>query len=105
MTYFWLCLFFLAATSFASRGLFIILSNRISLAPSIQDALKYLAPSIFAAIIAPAVLNYRGSPDFSLGNLQLWAIVPAAIVAFKTKSIVFTLATGLLGLALLEYLF
>jgi branched-subunit amino acid transport protein len=89
--------------TFAMRFSFIALFGRVSVPPTVERALKYVAPSVLAAITLPALLAPGGTFD------PLNAFVPAAILgglaAWKTRSIGAAIVVGLPSLWILQWLF
>jgi branched-subunit amino acid transport protein len=82
----------------------LILGNR-EVSPVIRQALEYIPPAAFAALTLPAVLSPAGVVDLSLENLRLVAAVAAMLVGLWTRSITWVLASGLIALWALKYLF
>ena len=89
--------------TFAMRFSFIALFGRVSVPPTVERALKYVAPSVLAAITLPALLAPGGTFD------PFNAFVPAAILgglaARKTRSIGAAIVVGLPSLWILQWLF
>ena len=89
--------------TFEMRFSFIALFGRVSVPPTVERALKYVAPSVLAAITLPALLAPGGTFD------SFNAFVPAAILgglaAWKTRSIGAAIVVGLPSLWILQWLF
>lgn len=99
----WTVVILAGIATFAMRLSFIALFGRVSVPPSVERALKYIAPSVLAAITLPALLT----PDNALDAWNFY--VPAAILgglaAWKTRSIGAAIVVGLPSLWLLQWLF
>jgi len=68
----------------------------------LRRALRYVPPAVLTAIIFPELFIPAGTLDLSLGNERLLAGFAAALIAWRTKSIVLTLITGMAILLLLQ---
>lgn len=68
-----------------------------------QRPLKYVAPAVLAALVAPAVLLVDGSADITpLGNPRFAAAVAAAFVAWRAKNVAAVIIVGMSLLWLLQ---
>lgn len=94
----WTTIILGGAITFALRWSFIALAGVITLPRRVQDALQYVPAAVLAAIIAPGVLIQNQQLDISANNLRLWAAVIAALVAWRTRSILYTLVVGMAAL-------
>lgn len=68
--------------------------------------IRYVAPAVFAALVAPAVLLRDG--DFVLlpaDNPQALAMAVALLVAWRTRSVAATVVVGMAALWLLQAVF
>ena len=91
--------------TFCLRALFISFLSGMDLSPGFVRLLRYIPASVLSAIVAPPIILHHGSVPELMGKERLVAAVIAALVAFKTKSILATLVTGMAVLYLLKYLF
>lgn len=66
--------------------------------------LRFVPPSILAAIVLPELLRPTGMIDISPGNPQLLAGIVAALVVWKTKNTWLTILVGMLVLWVLSTL-
>jgi branched-subunit amino acid transport protein len=64
--------------------------------------LAYVPPAVLAALIAPEVFVRHGDLVLATDNPRLWAAVLAALVAFMTRSVLATIALGLLALWVIQ---
>lgn len=71
----------------------------------LQRALRYVPGAVLSAIIFPEILFRDGSLFFSLANFRLIAGVVAALVAWKSRNIMWTILSGMAALLLLQWLF
>jgi branched-subunit amino acid transport protein len=71
-------------------------------AVGLQTWLRYVAPAVLGALVAPAILAPDGR--FSVPGWQLAAYVLAAVVAATTRRMVAALAAGLAALVLVTLL-
>lgn len=98
----WTVIILAGVATFAMRFAFIALFGRISVPPTLERALKYVAPAVLAAISLPALVIRDGSFD------PINPFVPAAIIgglaAYFTKSIGAAIVVGLPALWLITWL-
>jgi branched-subunit amino acid transport protein len=98
----WLTILAMGAVTFAVRLSLIGAFGRRELPPFLQRALRYVPPAVLSAIIAPELLRPGGTLNLSPLNPRLLAGVLAALVAWRTKNVVVTIAVGMAALWLLQ---
>lgn len=81
--------------TFALRVSFIQAYGRLRIPPLLSQALAYVPASVLAALVFPAVTHPGGEMALDPGNARLLAAALAALVAWRTKSILLTLASGM----------
>ena len=91
----WLVILLAGAATFALRLSFIQLAGRTEPPALMRRALRYVPAAVLAALILPAFAARDGAIDLSFDNPRLLAGLIAAVVAFVTRSVLATLATGL----------
>ena len=83
-----------------------LLSSR-PLPPLLVRWLGLVPPAVLAALLAPELLlaQHNGAPALNLGagNVFLGAALPAALVAWRTRSFFGTVAVGMGSVALLRH--
>lgn len=100
----WITLVVGGAITFALRWSFIALAGVVTLPQSVQGALQYVPAAVLSAIVLPEVLVHNEHIDLSPGNLRLIAAIIAAFVAWRTRSILYTMIVGMAALWLLNAL-
>lgn len=75
------------------------------LPPFLVAWLRYVPVAVLAALLLPSLLIEADKINFSINNLYLWAAIPAALVAWKKKSLFGTVIVGMLFVALARLLF
>jgi branched-subunit amino acid transport protein len=100
----WLTMIAIGAATFTIRFSFIYLFGRLEIPVVARRALRFVPPAVFSAIIFPELFMPTGVIDVSLGNDRLLAGLLAALVAWRTKSVVLTILVGMAGLYLLQAL-
>jgi branched-subunit amino acid transport protein len=70
--------------------------------PNVRAALRYVPPAVLAALVLPAFLLADGSLAVGPGNDRLLAGGVAAVVAWRTGSVLGTLVVGMAALYLLR---
>lgn len=71
-----------------------------SLPPLVVAWLRYVPPAVLAAMLLPSILAPEGTLDPAWNNLYLWAALPTVWVAWKTRSLVGAVLTGMALVAL-----
>lgn len=100
----WLTIAGVGLGSYLLRLSFIALWQRLRVPPLVNRALEYVPSAVLAALVVPALLRPEGFVDLTVDNLRLLAGVLAAAVAWFSRSVLLTLATGMGALWLLEWL-
>ncbi|MEL6223571.1 MAG: AzlD domain-containing protein [Cyanobacteria bacterium J06627_8] len=85
----------MAIATFAIRYVMFGASDRITLAPTILKALRYVPPVVLTAIVAPEVLLSSGTVQVSYLNARLIGAIAAILVAWKTKNLLLTIVLGM----------
>jgi len=67
--------------------------------------LRYVPAAVLAALLFPSLLANGGHISLGPRNLFLWAALPAALVAYKTRSLVGSVLVGMATVAAARYLF
>ncbi len=62
----------------------------------LRDALKFVPASVLAALVLPALTYPNGTLDISLNNIRLLAGIGGAIVAWRTKNVMWTIVVGMI---------
>ncbi|HLO64874.1 MAG TPA: AzlD domain-containing protein [Azonexus sp.] len=84
--------------TFLIRLSFIAFGHHLPDDPRIAAILRYVPPAILGALIAPEILSVDGGISLTPGNPRLWAALVALIVARLTRSVLATIATGMVAL-------
>ena len=98
----WVVIIVVGVATFAMRFVFIALFGKIAIPMWLERSLRYVAPSVLAAIAVPAVLAPNGA-------VALWTpLLPAAIIgalaAWLTKSIGAAIVFGMIALWMLQWM-
>ena len=98
----WVAIIVGGILTFATRLSFIILMEKIAMPGWLQRALKYVPVAVFSAIVFQMVFIQNERLNLSLENVRLISAVLAALVAWRTKSILLTILVGMAALFLLQ---
>jgi len=98
----WLIVIGMGIVTYLIRLSLIALLGRIDVPLIVQRALRFVPPAVLSAIIFPEMFSPAGSLDISLGNVRLLAGLLAAVVAWRTKNVLLTIATGMSALWILR---
>jgi branched-subunit amino acid transport protein len=86
----------MAGITFTIRYLLLGISGRFHLSPQITDLLRYIPPAVLTAIVVPAVLMPTGDALLlTLNNARLVGAIVAALVSYRTKNLLLTIALGM----------
>ena len=91
----WLLFIALALGTFALRFSFIYLFGKVDMPDWFRRALRFVPASVLAALVFPALTYPNGTLDLSLSNVHLLAGMGGALVAWKTKNVLWTIAVGM----------
>jgi branched-subunit amino acid transport protein len=98
----WLVMIFLGLLTFATRLSFIALLERFKLPANFQRALRFVPIAALSAIIAPELGYYNNALALSPANPRLLAGLVATLVAWRTRSVIWTIVAGLVVFWLLK---
>jgi len=99
---FWLTILGASAVTFALRLSFIALLERIRIPPAFRRALRFVPAAVLTAVVIPLLFYEDGSLEISLGNERLLAGLVAALIAWRTRNVLFTLGGGMATLWTLQ---
>jgi branched-subunit amino acid transport protein len=100
----WTVIAVIGLGTFAIRLSFIYLFGRIeSVPPTVERALRYVPPAVFAALVVPRVVSVEPTLVATLLDEQVLAAVIAAAVAWRTGDIALTTIAGMLALWLFRF--
>ena len=91
----WLLFIALAVGTFALRFSFVYLFGKVDMPDWLRRALRFVPASVLAALVFPALTYPNGALDLSPGNVRLLAGLGGALVAWKTKNVLWTIAVGM----------
>lgn len=92
----WLLFIALALGTFLLRFSFIYLFGKVDMPDWLRRALRFVPASVLAALVFPALTYPNGALDLSLGNIRLLAGLGGALVAWRTKNVLWTIAVGMI---------
>lgn len=99
----WLAIFGVAAATFLLRASFIVFADPHRFPRAFREALRFVPPSVLAAIVMPGLLLANGSLDLTLSNPRWIAGVFAIGVAAITRRAVAAIAAGMLALWVIQW--
>ncbi|WP_423190017.1 AzlD domain-containing protein [Alkalibacterium sp. f15] len=97
----WVLILGMAIVTYIPRFLPILLLSKKEISPSFSRWMSYIPVSIFASLVASDIFFWEDS--FSLQpftNIKLIPSVLVLIVAYKTKSLLWSMLTGVLSMTL-----
>ena len=101
----WLTVVSVGIGTYLARVSFIGALGKHRLPPSVERALDYVAPAVFAALVFPTVLLPEGSIDLApTTNPRFLAAALAAVVAWRLRSVAAVIVVGMGALWMLDLL-
>jgi len=100
----WLIILLMGLVTYLIRLSLIGGLGRTEVPPLARRALRFVPPAVLTAIIVPEVLLPSGAMDLSLANPRLIPAVLAALVAWRTKNVVLTVAAGMGAFWIVQWL-
>lgn len=100
----WLIIGVIGLLTFATRLSFILIASRGEIPVGVRRALGFVPVAVLSAIVVPALVAPSGAPLLTLANPRLLAGAVAVVVAWRTRSPIITIITGMLALWLLQLL-
>lgn len=98
----WLIILGMMVVTFGIRLSVIALLGETKLPESVNRALRFVPPAALSAIIFPALFMPDDRFDVSLGNERLLAGLLAALIAWRSKNTLLSIAAGMVLLWLLQ---
>ena len=95
---FWLVIAVLAVGTWAMRSLPIMLHGTVPSPKWAKRLLRYVPVAALTALVVPSVLYVKTNAYYDLAPARLLAAAVALLVALRTKSVVATLACGMIAL-------
>lgn len=91
----WLLIGIIGLGTYLMRLSFVALFGRHGVPAVLAAPLRYVAPAVLAALVAPAVVAPGGVLDVGAGNPRTPAMVVAIVVAIRTRSVIWTILAGM----------
>lgn len=101
---FWIITLSIAVGTYLLRAIFVFIIGHVELSDTVKTMLKYIPPSVFAALTAPPIFLHQGHVDWLGGKERVIAGLVAALVAWKTRNMILLLIVGMGTLYLLQWL-
>ena len=100
----WLAILGVATATFLLRASFVVFSDPHRFPRAFREALRFVPPSVLAAIVAPGLLVAGGMIDVSPASNPRWiAGAVAILLAARTRKAVGAIAGGMAALWLLQW--
>jgi len=98
----WLAIIGVSLTTPLTRGSFVAFAARLRLHPLVAEALRFAPAAALGAIVIPALGLRHGHIDFSLANPHLVAAAIAALIMWRTRSMIGAIVAGMVVATLLR---
>ncbi len=100
----WAIVMGMGLLTYGLRVVPIAMLEHVTIPRLIERALRFVAPAVLSAIILPALVRPAGPMELSLGNVRIVAGALAALVVWRTKNMLFTIAVGMAALWIVRML-
>jgi branched-subunit amino acid transport protein len=101
----WVVMILGGVLTYLTRLSFIWLQDLIIMPPMLQRALRFVPPAVLSVVIFQELLFRNASLDISLTNTRLLAGVVAVVIAWRSRSPLLTIASGMAALLVLNLVF
>lgn len=101
LTQYWPVVLCLGIGTFLIRFSFILIVDRVTFPEAVNRMLRFIPASVLPAIIVPAVVLH-GADGGLVGLARPVAALVAVLVAWKTRNILATIASGMIVLWVLR---
>jgi branched-subunit amino acid transport protein len=98
----WLVMLCGGLLTFLTRLSFIALAEKVQFPRWLQRSLRYVPPAVLSAIIFQEVLISTGKLELTFQNDRLLAGLLAALVGWKSRNTLLTIAVGMAALLVLQ---
>ena len=89
----------MALVTYIPRSLPVMLMSSRAMPRYLEVWLSYVPPAVLAALVAPSLLVDQQKISLAPGNVFLWASIPTAIIAWKTKNLFLSVFLGMVIVA------
>lgn len=100
----WLLIIGAGLATFTFRLSFIVIAEKITLPPLIQQSLRFVPAAALSAIILPELILRHGTLNLAPDNERLLAGLIAMLVAWRTRNVLLTIVIGMGALWILQAL-
>jgi len=100
----WVLIAGMGLAAFCARAIFVLPGSRLRLPPAAERLLRHAPAAALMAIIVPDLALVQGAWAISIDNPRLVAGLAAFAIAAATRSILLTIAGGMLALTLVRVL-
>jgi branched-subunit amino acid transport protein len=98
-----LCIVLMTLVTVIPRILPLMVLGEKPLPPVVQSFLRYVPTALLASVLAQEILFKKESLHLSLNNLYLWALLPTAWIALRSRNLAITVAAGIACLAICRF--
>lgn len=98
----WLVMTIGGLLTYLTRLSFIALLGKVNFPGWLQRGLRFVPPAVLSAIIFPEIFSDTSELNLTLNNPRLIAGLLAALVGWKTRSMLLTIVVGMTCLLILQ---
>ncbi|MFN7453245.1 MAG: AzlD domain-containing protein [Pseudobdellovibrionaceae bacterium] len=101
---FWWVVLLLGIGTFLIRFSFVGFSRHLKFTPEVKELFSYIPACLFPALIAPSLFFGEGQVDWLLHKEKFVVAMVAILISALTRSILWTLGSGLILLYIVQKL-
>ncbi|MCW3491120.1 AzlD domain-containing protein [Dethiobacter alkaliphilus] len=94
----------MAVVTYLPRFLPMYVLTRLEIPQIVIDWLRYIPVAVLAALIVPGILTADRQIHLTTNNAYLLASIPAFLVAWRSKNMMYTVTIGMAVVLLLQHL-
>lgn len=99
----WAMILGAAAITFLLRFSFLGTLKPAAISPRLRAALRFVPAAVIAAIVVPALVIRDGAIQLAVSNPRPAAALVALVVAWLTRSVIWTITAGMAALWLAQW--
>lgn len=100
----WVTIIVAGLLTYATRLSSIILYGKVEMPSLVERALRHVPAAVLTAIFLPELVYSQGDLMLTVRNPRLLAGLLAILVAWRTKSVIYTILAGMLSLWVLQFI-
>jgi len=102
MSHYWPLVLILGVGTYLIRYSFILIMDKVTFPKAFHRMLRFIPAAVLSALVVPGVLLHKNGVTTFAGWERVGAALVAVVVAWKTRSILWTIVSGMVSLWMLK---